>query len=79
MNIFYEIAKGRYEERMQLMQALVRSGKSLEDADAETEQYMVNRYGKYWRTGMPPSYFNQPQRKRKSFIQRIKDFFGHHE
>ena len=79
MNIFYEIAKGRYEERMQLMQALVRSGKSLEDADAETEQYMVNRYGKNWRTGMPPNYSSRPQRKRKSFIQRLKDFFGHHE
>lgn len=79
MNIFYEIAKGRYEERMQLIYALIRSGKSLEDADAEVEQYMVSRYGKYWRTGMPPSYFNQPQPKRKSFIQRIKDFIGHHE
>lgn len=79
MNIFYEIAKGRYEERMQLIYALIKSGKSLEDADAEVEQYMVSRYGKYWRTGMPPNYFNQPQHKRKSFIQRIKDFFRHHE
>lgn len=79
MNIFNQIAAGHYEERMQLIYALLKNGKSLEDADAEVEQYMVNRYGKYWRTGMPPSYFNQPQRKRKSFIQRIKDFFKHHE
>lgn len=79
MNILNKIAVGRYEERMQLIYALVKSGKSLEDADAETEQYMVNRYGKNWRTGMPPNYFSQPQRKRKSLIQRIKDFLGHHE
>lgn len=79
MNIMNKIAAGRYEERMQLIYALIRSGKSLEDADAEVEQYMCNRYGKNWRTGMPPSYFSQPQRKRKSFIKRIKDFFGHHE
>lgn len=79
MNIFYEIAKGRYEERMQLIYALIRSGKSLEDADAEAEQYMCSRYGERWRTGMPPSYFDKPQYKRKSFIQRLKDFFGHHE
>ena len=79
MNILNKIAAGRYEERMQLIYALLKSGKSLEDADAEVEQYMCSRYGENWRTGMPPSYFNQPQRKRKSFIQRIKDFFGHHE
>lgn len=79
MNIQNKIAAGRIEERMQLIYALIRSGKSLEDADAEAEQYMCSRYGKYWRTGMPPSYSSKPQRKRKSFIQRIKDFLGHHE
>lgn len=79
MNIFLEIAKGHAEERMLILQTLIRSGKSLKDADAETEQYMCNKYGRYWRTGMPPSYFDRPQPKRKSFIQRIKDFFGTHE
>lgn len=79
MNILNKIATGRYEERMQLMQALIKSGKSLKEADAEVEQYMCGRYGEYWRTGMSPSYFSQPQRKRKPFIQRLKDFFGHHE
>ena len=79
MNILNKIAAGRYEERMQLIYALIRRGKSLEDADAEVEQYMCNRYGKNWRTGMPPNYSSKTQRKRKSFIQRIKDFFGHHE
>ena len=79
MNILNKIAERRYEERMQLIYALVKSGKSLEDAAVETEQYMCSRYGKNWRTGMPPNYSSKPQHKRKSFIQRIKDFFGHHE
>lgn len=78
MNILNKIAARLYEERMQLIYALIKSGKSLEDADAEVEQYMVSRYGKNWRTGMP-NYSSKPQHKRKSFIQHIKDFFGHHE
>ncbi|MBR3960295.1 MAG: hypothetical protein IKJ81_09665 [Bacteroidales bacterium] len=79
MNILAKIAARRYEERKQVRRALARSGKSLEDAVAEAEQYMCNRYGENWRTGMPPNYSSRPQRKRKSFIQRIKDFFRHHE
>lgn len=79
MNILNKIAEKRNEEATHLVRDLVRNGKLLYDAVVEVEQYMCNRYGKNWRTGMPPSYFNQPQRKRKSFIQRIKDFFGHHE
>lgn len=79
MNILNKIAKRRYNEATHLVGDLVRNGKLLYDAVAEVEQYMCSRYGKNWRTGMPPNYFNQPQRKRKSFIQRIKDFFGHHE
>lgn len=79
MNIFNKIAEGRYNERMQIINSLMKSGKSLEDAVAEAEQYMCNRYGENWRTGMPPNYSSKPQRKRKSFIQRLKDFFRHHE
>ena len=79
MNILNKIAERRYNEATHLVGDLVRNGKLLYDAVAEVEQYMVNRYGKNWRTGMPPNYFSQPQHKRKSFIQRIKDFFGHHE
>lgn len=78
MNILAKIAARRYEERKQVRRALARSGKSLEDAVAESEQYMCNKYGENWRNGMP-NYSSQPQRKRKSFIQRIKQFFGHHE
>lgn len=79
MNIFAEIARDRREEKTRYIKALINSGKSLNEADKETEQYMVERYGKYWRSGMPPNYetlmpcrINEP---RKSFIQRIKDFF----
>lgn len=79
MNILNRTTAGRYEERQQVIYTILRSGKSLEDALAEAEQYMCSRYGEHWRTGMPPSYFNQPLPQRKSFIQRIKDFFGHHE
>lgn len=79
MNMLNKIAEGRYNERMQIINSLMKSGKSLEDAVAEAEQYMCSKYGENWRNGMPPSYFDRPQRKRKSFIERIKHFFGHHE
>lgn len=78
MNILNKIAEKRYEEATHLVLDLVRNGKLLYDAAAEVEQYMCNRYGKNWRMGMP-NYSSKPQPKRKSFIQRIKDFFGHHE
>lgn len=83
MNIFAEIASDRHEEKRQYVTALIISGKSLDEADEETEQFMVEKYGKYWRCGMPPNYeplmpckINEP---RKSFIQRIKDFFQTNE
>lgn len=79
MNILAKIAARRYEERKQVRRALAMSGKSYDEAFAEAEQYMCNKYGENWRTGMPPNYSSRPQRKRKSFIQRIKHFFGHHE
>lgn len=79
MNIFAEIARDRREEKTRYTEALITSGKSLNEADEETERFMVEKYGKYWRIGMPPNYeplmpckINEP---RKSFIQRIKDFF----
>ena len=83
MNIFVEIAKERFEEERQYVTALIISGKSLNEADEEVERFMVEKYGKYWRSGMPPNYDPLRPRKinepRKSFIQRIKDFFRNNE
>ena len=83
MNIFAEIATERREEKKQYVTALIISGKSLNEADEETERFMVEKYGEYWRSGMPPNYepltpckINEP---RKSFIQRIKGFFQNNE
>lgn len=83
MSIFAEIARNRREEKKQYVSALIISGKSLNEADEEVERYMVEKYGRYWRTGMPPNYeplmpckINEPK---KSFIQRIKDFFQTNE
>jgi len=79
MNIFAKIARDRHEEKKQYVTVLIISGKSLKEADAEAERYMVDNYGKYWQSGMPPNYkplmpceINEPK---KSFIQRIIDLF----
>lgn len=83
MDILAEIARDRLEEKRQYVTTLIISGKSLAEADEETEQFMVEKYGKCWRSGIPPNYeplmpckINEP---RKSFIQRIKDFFHTNE
>ena len=83
MNIFAEIARDRRKEEIRYIEALIISGKSLNEADEETERFMVEKYGKYWRMGMPPNY--EPlmpckiKEPRKPFIQRIKDFFQSNE
>lgn len=83
MNILAEIARDRLEEERQYVTGLIISGKSLNEANEETERFMVEKYGKYWRCGMPPNYEPLMPRKikepRKSFIQRIKDFFQTNE
>lgn len=82
MNIFAEIAEERFDEKKQYVTALIISGKSLNEADEEAERFMVEKYGKYWRTVMPPNELQTPCKNnepRKSFIQRIKDFFQNNE